>query len=196
MKKIILFLFFITSFNPLFPCECPTFSPITKEATTNYDVIFFGYVDSVSACDKKGSAVTYFTVSELYKGRVQKNVAINFDCLSECLMSFEKGQEWLIYATYKKFDYLTVNICSHSRKRFVNEAEDFYIMAAQRTITKEQQFLKESLGMQSLPQEGGQPIVTDIGTHNEQPSAISKLVLLIISLLAMVVVYFIMKKKK
>lgn len=196
MKKLIPLLFLILFSAPLFPCECPTLSPITKEATSNYDVIFIGRADSVSACDTKGFAVAYFTINELYKGSVQKSVNINFDCLSSCQMSITKGEDWLIYATYKKFDYLTVTICSHSRKQFTNEAEDFYMMAAQRTITQEQQFLKDSLGIQTIVQDAAQPLVTDIGTHNRQPSAHSKLLLLLISLLAMVVVYFITKKKK
>src|SRR4051812_34424948 len=99
-----LFIFLLFSSSLLSACECPPLSPVTKELCDHYDVIFFGRIDSVALCDTKGNAVAFFTIVELYKGNSEKRIKINFDCSSECLMSFAKNEEWLIYANYRKFD--------------------------------------------------------------------------------------------
>lgn len=193
-----LFFFAISLFftHILFACECPVLEPISKDNISRYDIVFDGRVDSVSTCDSVGLAQVYFTINELYKGSVYCTLSLNFDCSSECLMSFTKGEEWLIYASYKKFDFLAINLCSHSRKHFDNDAEDFYMMAAQRTFAEEKQFLKENMSAAACLSEENAVLETDIGMHNKQPSGLNKILLLIISLAAMVVVYIVTKKKK
>ena len=147
MKKH--FLFFLLLFsNYSFSCECPALQPISKELCKNYNVIFYGKVDSVSVCGDNGISTAYFSIKELYKGAVSEKVKINFDCATSCLMSFEKGEEWIIYASFRKFDILSVNICEHSRKYFDDETKDFYSVAAQRTFQQEKLFLKTEFGIQ------------------------------------------------
>lgn len=193
-----LFLFTILLFftHILFACECPPFEPISKDNISHYDIVFNGCVDSVSTCDSAGLGQVYFTINELYKGSVHCTLSLNFDCSSECLMSFTKGEEWLIYASYKKFDFLIINICSHSRKHLDNDADDFYMMAAQRTFAEEKQFLKDNMSVTACLSEENTVLETDIGMRNEQPTGLNKILLLIISLAAMVVVYVVTKKKK
>src|ERR1700739_2515548 len=115
MKKNIFILFLLFS-KIIIACECPELKPVSKELIEKYDVVFFGKVDSVGSCSTQGQSFVYFSVNELYKGTTQQQVKIEFDCSSACLMSFAKDEQWLMYTTYKKFDFLTVNLCSHSRK--------------------------------------------------------------------------------
>ena len=181
----------------IFACECIPFSPVSKEVCDDYDVVFFGRVDSVGSCNDKGFAIAYFTITELYKGNAAKHVEINFDCSSECLMSFAEGEAWIIYSMFEKFDNLKISICGHSRKKFDDETQDIYLLAAKRTFENELEFLKTTLGVQTIVQ----PVilnntVTETGRHNDQPSNWGKVLLLLISATVMAIVYIITRKKK
>ena len=196
MRKIVLFLSLLISFYSL-ACECKDFVSITKDLCSEYDVIFLGTVDSVSACDEKGFSVAYFTITELYKGKVKKQVQINFDCNTECMMSFAEGEEWIIYALYEKFDHLNVSICGHSRKKFDNETLDVFFVNAKRTFEKEREFLKTSFGTLSFAEENDLNNQQDqVGPRNQLPSNWGKLTLLLVSILAMGIVYYVTRKKK
>jgi hypothetical protein len=194
MKKNILFLFILFS-KIILACECPTITPVSKELCNNYDVIFFGKVDSVSLCDVVSGATAYFTINELYKGAVQQKLKINFDCSSSCMMSFSKDEEWLIYATYQQFDVLNVILCSHSRKYFNEASQDYYQVQAQRTFEQEKQFLETTLGTQRYPQTNEINQQNGDIPHNEQPGGIYKLGLLLISFATMAIVYFVTRNK-
>lgn len=181
----------------LFACECKTLQPISKELCKNYDVIFYGKVDSVGVCRLDGSATAYFTIQELYKGSVEEHVKVDFDCTSSCLMSFSKDDEWLMYNTFHKFNLLTVNICNHSRKLFKDDTQDVYQLAAHRTFEEEKSFLKELLGIQKFAENNDlNELQEQMGARNMQPSAMGKLWLLLISFSVMALVYYVTRKKK
>jgi hypothetical protein len=193
-KKFLLLLLF--SSKVILACECPVLKPISKELYIDYDVIFYGKVDSVSIC-KQGISIAYFTIQELYKGTVEKEVKVNFDCVSECLMSFEKGEEWLMYTKYKRFDLLTVHICDHSRKQFADLDQDIYQLTAKRTFEEEKEFLRSNLGIISpIRRNDLNQQQNELGPSNTQPGAWTKLVLLLVSLSVMLGVYYVTKKKK
>ncbi len=195
MKKTILFLFFVLS-KTVFACECPPIKPISKEACQNYDVIFAGRLDSVSACTDDGKSTAYFFINELFKGNVQDRVKLEFDCSSACMMSFLKNEEWLIYATYQRFDLMLVNLCGHSRKFFDEASQDYYQLTAQRTFQEEQQFLKITLGIHSFVKNDElSQQQNDLKSRNEQPSGINKLWLLLISCTTMAIIYFVTRNK-
>ncbi len=188
------FIIFISATS--FACQCKTFIPITKELCKEYDVVFLGKIDSVSICNQRGFSIAYFTIAELYKGNVKKQVEINFDCNTECMMSFAEGEEWLIYSVYEKFNHLNASLCGHSRKKFADEMLDIYSANAQRTFDKEIFFLKATLGAQNFIQENNLNKQQDqVGPHNEQPSAWGKLTLLLVSLFVMGIVYYFTRKK-
>lgn len=194
MKNILLIIILFS--KTLFACECPNLLPITNELAHGYNVIFLGKVDSVSSINTKGNAIAYFTISELYKGNVEQQVQINFDATTACMMSFAKNEEWLMYSTYERFDELKVNICGHSRKLFNTGEQDFYQLAAQRTFEEEKKFLGTTLSIQPFAKAiemNTQQI--DFKPHNDQPSAINKLFLLLLSFVVMVIVYFVTRKK-
>lgn len=189
--------FFILFSASCFACECGTLSPLSKEVCKDYDVIFYGTIDSIGVCNDKWSATAYFTIVDLYKGKVKQQVEINFDCNTECMMSLAPDDEWIIYAKYLKFDFLQISICEHSRKKFNDEAQDFYFIESKRTFNKELDFLKNTLGIHAIV---APPLtnnaVADTSRHNTQPSSWGKVTLLLVSLVVMVVVYFLARKKK
>jgi hypothetical protein len=192
----IFFLLLTFFFKTLAGCECPPVQPLTETTCKNYNVIFYGRVDSVTNSSEKEFNTAHFTIAELYKGDVQQQVKINFDNSSSCLMSFSKNEEWLIYAVYKNFNFLTVSICGHSRKFFRDLSDDFYQLNAQRTFNEEKYFLKTTLGtlpfatVNKLNEQREQ-----FKPHNIQPEPTNKLLLVLISLLAMVIIFFLTRKK-
>lgn len=195
MKNNILFVFFLFS-KILFACECPNLQPISKELCNNYNVIFWGKVDSVASGNKIEMSKAYFTISKLYKGSVLQHIKVNFNGSSACMMGFSKNEEWLMYCTFQRFDELTVNICGHSRKFFNDAAKDFYQVAAQRTFEEEKEFLQTTLAIQPYAQNNElDQQQTDLKPHNDQPSGMNKLLLLLISFIAMLIVYFVTRNK-
>lgn len=195
MKKISLLLLFVFS-KTILACECPTLQPISKELCSNYNVIFLGKVDSVSSANEKDINTAYFTINELYKGNIQQQVKVNFDAASECMMSFQKNDEWLMYCVFERFDELNADMCGHSRKLFPDALQDYYQLAALRTFEEEKEYLKLILSIQPFAQndELNQQQV-DFRPHNDQPSGTNKLLLLLVSLAAMLIVYFLTRKK-
>lgn len=196
MKKYLFFILIMRS-ALLMACECPPLSPISKERCDNYDIIFIGKVDSVSTAATGGISSVYFTLEELYKGHAVKQVSLDFDAVSACMMSFAKNDEWIIYANYQRFDEISVKLCSHSRKRMNAGEQDFYATAAQRTFEQEQEFLKKTFGAQPFQEkESWNKEQEDLKPRNEQPSGMNKLMLLFVSFGVMILIYLLTRKKK
>jgi hypothetical protein len=195
MKKYLLFILIMRS-AWLTACECPPLNPISKELCNNYDIIFIGKVDSVSAASN-GISTVYFSLEELYKGHAGKYAILDFDGVSACMMSFAKNEEWIIYANYQRFDEISVKLCSHSRKHLNATEQDFYAAAAQRTFEQEQEFLKVTFGIQPFSEkENWNKAQEDLKPRNEQPSGMSKVILLLISFGSMILIYILTRKKK
>lgn len=193
-KNLISFFIFISVYG--FACECPPLTPVSKIVCEGYDIAFYGKVDSVSSCDAKGIATVYFSIKELYKGNASEHIKLNFECSSEFLMSFASGEEWIIYSKYEKFDLLKIAFCEHSRKFFKDDAQDIYMIGAQRTFEEEKEFLKATFGLHSFVENNALNKQQDqVGPHNEQPSNRGKLTLLLVSLLVMGIVYYFTRKK-
>jgi len=194
----ILFVYFLLLYSGvLFACECKPLNPISNETIKSYNVIFYGKVDSVGMCRPNGIATAYFTILELYKGPVSKHVKVDYDCSSSCMMSFSKGDDWLMYTTFQHFDLITVNICDHSRKYFSDQSQDVYMLAAHRSFEEEKLLLKKVLGVQEFVKYNElNKIHEQMGPRNEQPSVMNKFLLLLISFSVMALVYYITRKKK
>jgi len=194
MKKLTL-LFFLLSSIHLFACDCPPLETLSKELCKKYDMIADVHADSVSACSADGSATVYFTILNLYKGSTEQHIAVRYDCRSSCMMSFAAGEEWIVYATYKSFNKLDVNMCSPSRKKITDGSADYYEVASQRSFEQEIDWLKTNLGIQAFAQHNElNDQEKEMAPHNDQPSGTGKLVLLLVSLVAMLLVYFVSKK--
>jgi hypothetical protein len=145
MKKICILFFSFLSFLGN-ACECPALEAISKNAFEKYDVIFYGKIDSIIPCSNSGIGTAFFSVINLYKGVAEQHVSVDYDCTSSCMMSFSKNEEWIIYCVYQRFDLLTVDLCSHSRKKISDGSEDFYLVASGKSFEEENEFLKKSSG--------------------------------------------------
>lgn len=141
-------LFFLPRTN-MHACDC-NLSPLSMENIKPAEFIFLGEVVAISGCDKTAKAT--FSIKELYRGKSFPNTALEFDCSSDCQMSFAPGQTWLIYATYKKYGEAEVSFCSYSRQQFSADKEDFNTIAHGMNFAEEQAWLKKNLGVQEFNQ--------------------------------------------
>jgi hypothetical protein len=190
---LVLLLFTFATIHAI-ACKCDT-PPLSKEEAKHYDLIFLGKVDSVGISDTDGICIAYFTAEELYKGNSKQQIPVHFDCKSSCMMSFAKGEEWLIYGTYQRFDVVSVKFCEHSRKQMHAGEQDFY--SGQQTFEEENQFLKTNFGLQSfIKDENWNKDQKELRPTNAQPSSSSKIWLLLISFAAMIIIYILTRKKK
>lgn len=196
--KFKLLLISILFVSEIFSCDCPPISKIDLERIKSYDVIFVGKVDSVVNSEKEGMGKAYFLIDTLFKGTTAKTIVINFDCVSSCMMSFEKGEKWLIYAKYEKFDYAVAHFCEHSRKSFLkNEDDTYYALIAGQSFKEEIAFLLKQLGVKEFVKNNElNEMQTLYKPHNDQPSGINKIILLILSFLSVIVIYYFGRKKK
>lgn len=191
MRSLCLFLSLLSS--AAFACQCDSLKKMSKEESAQYELIFRGTVDSVSAC--KTSAIAYFRVEELYKGYSPVRNTILFDCSSPCLMEFSKGQEWIIYSTVSARGVPEVKLCSHSRKRFAKAEEDYYTVNSGMTYDEEAALLKSELSLHTLLDRGETIKDTSVYDHrNTQPSPYTKIVLLLVSAVVLVLLYYLFNK--
>jgi hypothetical protein len=148
---------------------------LDKKYCEVYQVIFEGKVDSVSTC-MEGYSRAWFTVEGLYKGESQIQNEIRFDCGSDCQMSFQKGETWIIYGQYYKYGRLAVDFCSRCRKQFV-QGDDYFTPLNHMSYTEENSALERMFGKQKLSEK----IKPDMpGRVLVQPTAWWKLWLLLI----------------
>jgi hypothetical protein len=111
------------------------------------------------------------------------------------MMSFAKNDEWIIYAIYQRFDLITVELCSNTRKKISDGTADFYEAASQRTFDEENKFLQQTLGIQSYAAHNElNDQQKELKPHNDQPTDLGKLWLLLISLGVMIIVFIVSKK--
>lgn len=178
-------------------CECPPLTPVSVEQMNAYDVVFTGRIDSISPCATNGISIAHFTIDELYKGKTAKQVNVHFDCISSCMMSLAKNEEWIIYAIYQRFDVISVKLCSHSRKYFREGKQDFYRAVSGRTYDQEKEFLRTNLGIRPfVAKEQWNKDQVEFKPHNKQPSSSSKIFLLLISFGVMILIYILTRKKR
>ena len=94
-------------------------------------------------------------------------------------------------------DVAMVKLCSQSRKQFKASEQDFYLAAAQRTFEQEKEFLKTELGIQPfIKTEKWNNDQQEYKPHNEQPSGMNKIYLLLVSFAVMILIYIITRKNK
>lgn len=192
MKARIFKLFFLLllSFNAFisYACQCPLTS-LGLEESNKYEIIFKGRVLSVETCkDNFGTAV--FEVQELYKGNATKEFKVLFECGVECASEFSEGEEWVIYSNYKQVDKALMDWCSRSRKFFKNPKEDFYAVTYGNDYYDELKFLREKLGLHRL-------LVLKTSTtenRNERPTTNQTILMLVISIGAILLFYWLFKK--
>lgn len=130
-------------FKTVSACSCKPPERLVLTELAAYDVIFKGRVtDKEEACTE--AVYVTFKIDEQYFGDVLKEQVLQYDCSSSCAMSFEIGDEWLIYAEKNNALDVIVSLCSRSRKFFENVNEDFYTYSLGNTYLEEIDFLRSN----------------------------------------------------
>ncbi|MBN8702158.1 MAG: hypothetical protein J0M08_03780 [Bacteroidetes bacterium] len=186
--KFVFIVFFILTFFSSFACECPPINTLDINEVDKYDVLFEGQVVYVDSCDTKSSV--QFRIDKLFKGVSDSLVDIQFDCSSDCQMSFAVGEIWIMYVKYAKFGKLKVDLCSRTRKK-LDATADYYTTTHQLTFVQEIEMLTQLLGKKDVmkinnPNMGNRNLII--------PKRPSMLLMLIFSVVGMVAIYFIIKK--
>lgn len=195
MKKLLLLLTFAASFIDADACNCPPFQKLSKAVAESYDIIFIGTVDSVGACEGEKNAA-YFVIGQLFKGEATGRIYVNFDCVTECRMQFKQGERWLMYAEYRKYGDLRADFCGRSRKQPVDVNEDFSIATHGITYEEELDYIRTNFGVQQVKEKDREVINEGNIPQREliHPDGKQTILLLVISLVGMLVLWFVLKK--
>jgi hypothetical protein len=190
MKKGHIFLLFIIFFicSSAKACQCPV-TTLSLEECGKYEVIFRGKIDSVRNCNNNlGEA--FFVIEDLYKGNATKHFKILFECGGPCDMTFNVGEEWIIYSRYKQITNAKMDWCSRSRKWFRIEKQDFYTVNYGNTYEEEVNFLKTKLGLHRLISESKNATEG----RNIRPTATQTIIILICSLGSVFLFYWLFNR--
>ncbi|HXC06586.1 MAG TPA: hypothetical protein VNZ86_17640 [Bacteroidia bacterium] len=174
---------------PAVACKCGEHPVLDKQQCDLYNVIFKGKVDSISGC-RDGYATAYFRIQELYKGKSLEQVSVRFDCESDCQLSVGNGEEWLVYARYFQYNKLDMEFCSRSRKH-IEGADDFYTALNHMSWKEEGDVLVKIIGKQQVTKKVEPPMKERTLI---QPSAYWKIGLVLISVVAMLIIFYLVKK--
>lgn len=137
MKKF--FLFFLMLFSQqIFACQCPVVQ-WSKDLADENEVIFRGVIKNIFF-HQNNFTIAEFEVKNLFKGSSSPSYKVLFPENDECAVHLNIGEEWLIYGEQKQINSCEIEWCGLSRKKFQNDAEDFFI--ATHIITYDEEFQK------------------------------------------------------
>jgi uncharacterized protein YaiE (UPF0345 family) len=192
MKKLILFFTVCLGLTAkTYACDCPPLETLSADHLSQYHLIFKGHADSVGFLKDKG--IAWFTIEELYKGVSTKVSEIYFEISGSCPVRIEKGDEWIVYATYASYGKPVLSFCSRSRKFFPDVEKDFYVANNRMLYSDEAAFLKKNFGIHPFV---NPPSSTDLQTRREliHPNPAQMLYWLGASLLGFFGIYLFSKK--
>ncbi len=198
-QRILAFIFLTCFFLPglkVQACQCPPTSLSIQECD-KYEIIFRGKIISVKNCDHRfGEAM--FELDELFKGNATKTFKVLFDCNEECAQTLLPGEEWIIYSRYKQIDNAKLDWCSRSRKHFDNERQDFYAVNYGNDYLDELRFLRDNLGAHRFLKDKKEVLSNEqgdeTGNRNKLPANNEFVIMLLISLGAIVLFYWLFNR--
>ncbi len=124
--------------NRLIACQCPVIE-WTKETANKNDVIFRGVIKNI-VLHQNNYTIADIEVLHLFKGNPFKLQRVLFPENDPCAIPINIGEEWLIYGKNKQLNSCEIEWCGWSRKKFVNDGDDFFI--ATHIITYEEEITK------------------------------------------------------
>ncbi|HTF02812.1 MAG TPA: hypothetical protein VK826_02270 [Bacteroidia bacterium] len=190
MKKIIFVLIFcLCAGTYLVACQCTVLPPLNSSSAATYDVIFTGEVLAVSGGDFQSRV--RFKIRELYKGEAYQQIDVEFDGESDCGMTFAPGEVWTIYGNWVAYGIPRAEMCKHSRRFFANPKEDYYDDEDRPSYAEEQQWLKDSLGIQPYIDPSKKK---DLLHKNERPDPTKAIVYLVAGLLGLVIIFYFVRR--
>jgi hypothetical protein len=187
MKVLKIFLFyFCAQLVAAQNCNCLPLGPFSVKDTGAYAVIFQADINSVEVIDGVGKAS--ITVSELYKGQVDKNIQLQFETSDTCPMPILAGERWLIYGEYFQVKTILIEACGRSRKFYRDLKADFNTLNTGQTFDEEVMSIKSILSVKSIneTQMSGRELI--------KPKGYTLLFLVVFSLFGFLLMWFILKK--
>ena len=133
-----------------------------------------------------------FQVTNLFKGIASKEIAIYFDNKNVCALKFNVGEDWLIYANYKRAKPVVV-YCSRSRKNIINTNKNIDLMYIKSDITVDDETnkLTELCGLKTFTN----PISENENAHNNTiPTGLQQILMIVLSALGFAGIYFLLNK--
>lgn len=123
MKKF--FLILIMYLQNVFACQCPVIQ-WTKEIADKNEVITRVIIKNIIP-HQNDFTVAEAEVVNLFKGNPFTHYKILFPENDGCAVPVSVGEEWIIYGKQKQINSCEIHWCGLSRKKFQNDAEDFFI---------------------------------------------------------------------
>lgn len=189
MRTVIAVLLLL-SFDKIVACNCPPISKPDSAVYATYDVIFVGTVKSVGPCYKGMSEVT-MVVRSLHKGKLFAETPLKADCETDCQMSFAEGEEWIIYGTYESYGVPMVELCSHSRRKFVAGEIDHMAEVMGMTYADQLSSLQRELPSREVVPEQAKNRTTH---YNERPERKQILIYTLVGLVFVVLAYVVARR--
>lgn len=187
---ISIFILAVLCFVNSFACDCPAVAKLDAAYVKEHKLVFRGSVKSVGECDEINKA--HFLVQELYLGDCTSEIDVFFDCTGDCKMMLNPGETWIIYATMAQMGKPKINICSRSRKLVDNEiklATNF--IASDLNFNEECAWLRENIGTKEFIEKNEN---SDLQHRNELPTKSKSLILIAISFVGLISLYFLLNK--
>ncbi len=154
------------------------------------DLIFRGKTISV-ATGTDYDKVT-FLIANLFKGTASQEITVYFDNKNVCALKFNVGEDWLIYANFKRAKPV-VAYCSRSRKNIINTNRNIDLMYIKSDITVDDETdkLTELCGLKTF----SQSISENENAHNNTiPTGLQQILMIVISALGFVGIYFVLNR--
>jgi hypothetical protein len=168
-------------------CQCPI-SNLDEKELNRYELIFRGKLQNINLNERKSEAI--FEISDLFKGNATKEFIVMFDDTDPCKLDLRVGDEWLIYSNYIQIDRVKLDYCSRSRRFFKNIKEDYFAEITGLSYDDEYKYLTEKLGFHKLLKQNE----NQVKNRNIIPSKMQFMITILVSLVAMVLFYWLFNK--
>lgn len=183
--------YFFTGFyflNLAYACQCPIIQ-WNKELANQNDVILRGVIKNIYP-HQNNYTVAEVEVINLFKGQPFKLYKVLFPENDECALPLNTGDEWLIYGKSKQINSCEIKWCGLSRKKFANDAEDFFISTHIITYDEELKKLQTS-----FPEIEIKNNPTSYAAHkNIIPNKYELYIYLTLSFVGFLIIFYLIKK--
>jgi hypothetical protein len=182
----------------VFACDCGKLLPLlTKQEAEKSDIIVIATIQSIQQDSLKCSAVC--KGNTLYKGLFTQEFEVTFDCRTSCAMPFIVGQQWLFYLKKNNEQRYIINYCDRNRLKPLSSENDEYTIYTQMTWEEEILFLeknfpKKDFSTREVVKEADNKKVIDATRPLEHATNREKIILVLVSFVGMLIIYFIVKK--
>lgn len=180
---------FVLSFLKIaLACQCPMID-WTKDGANQYDFIARIVIKQIVP-HQNNFSVAEAEVLNLFKGKSGKFCKILFPENDPCAVPVREGEEWIIYGEEKQVNSFVINWCGWSRKKFVNDVEDFFIATHVITYDEELNKLKQNFSEKKIIED----IQPNVFHKNIIPNKTEMYIYLALSLVVFLIIFYIVKK--